>query len=222
MLDATKIQSIIEKLQKEKYDIQSSLIDVLRIARQRLDIKEILFLEYNIHELSDGDNLAIVDKVKILSDRKGIPGSEYVKIANDIGMIYTSVRKHDLFDISKNEIRKEQIVSMPVSGLISDFEKFHRALEGNVIPPGLHPQDLYFANQKKNMFDAFYNHQISVITDILNKVKSFMLTYLIDLDEILSNTEGDKQMSTQQTQTVFSAVRYRGMIFRTERTSMTI
>ncbi|MCU5138240.1 toll/interleukin-1 receptor domain-containing protein [Bacillus cereus] len=199
MLDVTKIQSIIEKLQKEKYDIQSSLVSVLRIARQRFDIREIVFLEYNHIGLSQTNSKSIVSKIKKLSKEKGIPEDVWRQIVSETFELVLDMRKCNVYDFSKDEIIKNQILNLSVSGLITDLEKYQRSLASNVVPAGLHHQDTYFANQSKNKFDAFYNHQISIITNALNNIKTFMLNYLLDLEEILNNNEGSNQMSTQQT-----------------------
>ncbi|MCU5622068.1 toll/interleukin-1 receptor domain-containing protein [Bacillus cereus] len=199
MLDVTKIQSIIERLQKEKYDIQSSLISVLRIARQRFDIREIVFLEYNNIGLSQTNSKSIVSKIKKLSKEKGIPDDVCRQIISETFELVLDMRKCNVYDFSKDEIIKNQILNLSVSGLITDLEKYQRSLASNVVPAGLHHQDTYFANQSKNTFDTFYNHQISIITNALNNIKTFMLNYLLDLEEILNNNEGSNQMSTQQT-----------------------
>lgn len=70
LLDLAKVQSLIEELQIEKYDIHNSLISVLRIARQRLDIRVVLFLEYNNLELSEENSKAIANKVERLSEKR--------------------------------------------------------------------------------------------------------------------------------------------------------
>lgn len=202
MLDVTKIQSIIEKLQKEKYDIQNSLISVLRIAKQRLDIREIVFLEYNNIGLSEANSKLIISKIEKLSEEKGIPGDDCRQIVKETFELIMNTRKCNVYDFTKGEVIKDQILNSSVSGLISDLEKYQRSLSSNVVPPGLHHQDLYFLNQSKKTLDTFYNHQISIITNALNYIKTFMLTYLLDLEEILNNTEGDKQMSTQQTHNI--------------------
>ncbi|MES5866653.1 TIR domain-containing protein [Bacillus cereus group sp. RP32] len=199
MLDVTKIQSIIEKLQKEKYDIHSSLVSVLRIARQRLDIKEVLFLEYSNTEFLEANTRAIVSKIKTLADKTGISGRDYGRMVKETHMLYIDARKCDVYDFSKKEIVHDQLLTAPLPGLISEIENYQRLLASNVIPSGLHPQDLYFTNLEKNKLDAIYNHQITVITNTLNNTKLFMLNYLMDLEEILNTTEGNKQMSTQQT-----------------------
>ena len=199
LLDLAKVQSLIEELQIEKYDIHNSLISVLRIARQRLDIRVVLFLEYNNLELSEENSKAIANKVERLSEKKGMPKREYLKIVKEIFKSVIDTRKCNVFDFSTTELLKDQILSSPVSGLISDLEKYQRLLASNVIPTGLHHQDLYVANQRKNKLDTFYSHEISVLNNILNKIKAFMIGYLMELEEILNTTEGNKQMSTQQT-----------------------
>lgn len=199
MLDVVKIQALIEKLQMEKYNINDCFISVLRIARQRLDIKEVLFLEYNNLELTEANSIAIVSKVEKLSEIKGIPDSEYRQMVREVSMSVREARKCDVYDISTEKTLKDQTLVMPVSRLISDLEKHQRSLTANVIPPGLHQVDLYYAQQRKNNLDAIYNHQISIFTNALNNIKTFMLNYLMDLEEILNITEGNKQMSTQQT-----------------------
>ncbi|WP_176524314.1 toll/interleukin-1 receptor domain-containing protein [Bacillus thuringiensis] len=199
MLDVTKIQSIIEKLEIEKYNIHNSLLSVLRIARERLDIMEVLFLEYNIRILSKDNTKVIYDKVKKLSEKKEMPINEYNEMVGKVHLHYIDVRTCDPFDTLKGKVLKDQILQYPVIELISDLERNERLLASNVIPSGLNPQDLYFANLEKQKFDVIHTHQISVLTNVLNKIKAFMLNYLMDLEEILNNTEGNKQMSTQQT-----------------------
>ncbi|MCU5512482.1 toll/interleukin-1 receptor domain-containing protein [Bacillus cereus] len=199
MLDVTKIQSIIEKLEIEKYNIHNSLLSVLRIARERLDIMEVLFLEYNIRILSKDNTKVIYDKVKKLSEKKEMPINEYNEMVGKVHLHYIDVRTCDPFDTLKGKVLKDQILQYPVIELISDLERNERLLASNVIPSGLSPQDLYFANLEKQKFDVIHTHQISVLTNVLNKIKAFMLNYLMDLEEILNNTEGNKQMSTQQT-----------------------
>ncbi|HGN6580745.1 TPA: toll/interleukin-1 receptor domain-containing protein [Bacillus cereus] len=199
MLDVTKIQSIIEKLEIEKYNIHNSLLSVLRIARERLDIMEVLFLEYNIRILSKDNTKVIYDKIKKLSEKKEMPINEYNEMVGKVHLHYIDVRTCDPFDTLKGKVLKDQILQYPVIELISDLERNERLLASNVIPSGLNPQDLYFANLEKQKFDVIHTHQISVLTNVLNKIKAFMLNYLMDLEEILNNTEGNKQMSTQQT-----------------------
>ncbi|MFC9419611.1 toll/interleukin-1 receptor domain-containing protein [Bacillus mobilis] len=199
MLDVTKIQSIIEKLEIEKYNIHNSLLSVLRIARERLDIMEVLFLEYNIRMLSKDNTKVIYDKVKKLSEKKGMPINEYNEMIRKVHLLYIDVRTCDQFDTLKNKLLEDQILQYPVIELISDLEKNERLLTSNVVPSGLNPHDLYIANLEKQKFDVIHNHQISVLTSILNKIKAFMLDYLMELEEILSNAERNKQMSTQQT-----------------------
>lgn len=128
-----------------------------------------------------------------------MPKREYLKIVKEIFKSVIDTRKCNVFDFSTTELLKDQILSSPVSGLISDLEKYQRLLASNVIPTGLHHQDLYVANQRKNKLDTFYSHEISVLNNILNKIKAFMIGYLMELEEILNTTEGNKQMSTQQT-----------------------
>ncbi|MED3583647.1 toll/interleukin-1 receptor domain-containing protein [Bacillus thuringiensis] len=199
MLDVGKIQSLIEKLQMEKYNIHDSFISVLRIARQRLDIREALFLEYNNLEFNETNSKAIVSKVERLSENKGIPDKEYRQIVREVFMAVREARTCDIYDPSTDKVLKNQLLVFPVSRLVLDLEKYQRALEANVIPPGLNQVDLYFQNQQKNNLNALYNQQISIITNALNNIKTFMLNYLMDLEEILNNNEGNDQMSTQQT-----------------------
>ncbi|MFJ8521380.1 toll/interleukin-1 receptor domain-containing protein [Bacillus cereus] len=207
MLDVTKIQSIIDKLQIEKYDIHSSLIDVLRIARQRLDIKEILFLEYNNNEFSEVNFKGIPNKIKEFSEKKGISKNDYYKLSVEILELVYETRTCDIFDFATKKILQKQVVIAPVSGLISEVEKYERLLESNTVPPGLHHQDLFIANQRKNQYDAFYNHELLALNNVLNKIKSFMLNYLMELEEISRNTEGNIEMSTQQTLSIDNKIK---------------
>ncbi|MGM2835455.1 hypothetical protein ACS2TZ_42975, partial [Bacillus cereus group sp. Bce025] len=130
------------------------------------------------------------NKVERLSEKKGLPKREYLKIVKEIFKSVIDTRKCNVFDFSTTELLKDQILSSPVSGLISDLEKYQRLLASNVIPTGLHHQDLYVANQRKNKLDTFYSHEISVLNNILNKIKAFMIGYLMELEEILNTTEG--------------------------------
>ncbi len=202
MLDVTKIQSIIEKLKKEKYDIHSSLIDVLRIARQRLDIKEILFLEYNNNEFSEVNFKEIPKKIEKYSEKKEIPKYEYRKISAEMLELVYETRTCDLFDFASKKLLTKQVVTAPVSGLISEVEKYERLLESNKVTSGLHHQDLLVASNRKNQYDSFYNHELLALNNVLNRIKSFMLNYLMELEETLSSIERNKQMSTQKTNSV--------------------
>ena len=78
-----------------------------------------------------------------------MPKREYLKIVKEIFKSVIDTRKCNVFDFSTTELLKDQILSSPVSGLISDLEKYQRLLASNVIPTGLHHQDLYVANQRK-------------------------------------------------------------------------
>ncbi|MEK9549417.1 MULTISPECIES: toll/interleukin-1 receptor domain-containing protein [Bacillus cereus group] len=195
MLDVRKIQSLLEKLKMEKYDIHDSFISVLRIARQRLDIKEVLFLEYNNLEFNEANSIAIVSKVERLSEKKGIPDRVYRSMVIEAHTSVRIARTCKIYDPSTDKILENQLLVLPVSRLILDLEKYKRAMEANVIPAGLHQLDLYNENQRKNNLDALYNQQITIITNALNNIKTFMLNYLMDLEEILSNNEGSNQMS---------------------------
>ncbi|WP_255287367.1 toll/interleukin-1 receptor domain-containing protein [Bacillus pseudomycoides] len=194
-----EVQSTLRELEKEKYDIYNALVKALRIAHYRFDLKEIIFFEINKIKLIEENNQKLYNKIKQIAVTRSIPVAEYRTIYNETAQEVSNLKKADWYNSETQKISKNVILISPVGEIIKDLEYYITLLEKNTIPDGLAPVDLYYATQRKNKFDAIYNHEILNLKTILTQIRNYIIDYLIQIENELIHKRERVLLSNQDT-----------------------
>ncbi|MGI8282098.1 toll/interleukin-1 receptor domain-containing protein [Bacillus mycoides] len=194
-----EVQRTLKELEGEQYVIHNSLVKTLRIAHNRFDLKEIIFFELTKIKLDEENNQKLYNKIKKIALSRSIPVTEYRNIYNEALNEILLFKKCDWYNPETQKVTKNEILNSPVSEMITDLEHNISLLEKNIIPIGLAPLDLYYATARKNKLDAIYNHTISNLKTILNRIRDYIIDYLIRVENELLHTRERVVLSKQDT-----------------------
>ncbi|EJR44463.1 hypothetical protein IIM_05152 [Bacillus cereus VD107] len=194
-----EVQSTLRELEGEQYVIHNSLVKALRIAHNRFDLKEIIFFELTKIKLDEENNQKLYNKIKKIALSRSIPVTEYYNLFTETFNEVVHIKKCDCYNSETRKVNKNEILNSPVSEMITDLEHNINLLEKNIIPIGLAPLDLYYATERKNNFDAIYNNAISNLKTILNRIRDYIIDYLIRVENEMLHTKERVVLSKQDT-----------------------
>ncbi|MFH0070695.1 toll/interleukin-1 receptor domain-containing protein [Peribacillus sp. NPDC056705] len=193
-MDLLDIQTTLREFELERYNIHNLLIKVLRIAKYRLDVKEIIFMSLNkSSSLTNDKYLALYSEIKTIAIKKGLSSNEYKTIFVDVyENYYKNQRTTDWYELTSKSVEKGYVVGLSVSELTDYINQIEKVLETNTIPEGLHSLDLYYENEKKQKLDGIYLNHLGSCKSILNKIRDYLIDYLVNVEsEMVINKELD-------------------------------
>lgn len=186
------IQSALKELERNSFEINNSLIRVLRIAQYRLDIEEILFCKLIKVEVTKENNTTVFEEVKKVAIKKGLSQEEYQKLFQKLYVDLVSVRKCNWYDDGK--MLKDRIITYSTSQIIIDLNHHQQLLHDNKFSESeiLIKMNGYQAIENKKEMDNILNNHIMNYKLILNKIKEYLIDYLVKVEnELLSLREID-------------------------------
>lgn len=195
------IQLAIKELESSNFNINNSITRVLRIAQQRLDIKQILFCRLIKVEVTEENNKTVINEVEQLAIKKGLSHGDYLEIFQDMYLGLINIRKCNWYDEKNQKVMKDRIISYSASEIIIDLEHHQRLLDDNKVPEGLASLDTYFINERKQKLDnVLYNHILNYKT-ILNRIIDYLMDYLVTVEnEMLQEKETEIMDAKKQLQ----------------------
>ncbi|MFE4133086.1 toll/interleukin-1 receptor domain-containing protein [Peribacillus sp. YIM B13482] len=186
------IQSALKELESSSFDINNSLTRVLRIAQYRLDIEEILFCKLIKVEVTKEKNKTVSEEVEKAAIKKGLSQEEFKKLFQKVYVDVGRVRKCNWYDNGK--MLKGRIIPYSTSEIIIDLIQHQQLLDNNKFSETeiLIKMNGYQAIESKKEMDNILNNHIINYKMILNKIKEFLIDYLVKVEnELLSIRERD-------------------------------
>ncbi|MEC2054267.1 toll/interleukin-1 receptor domain-containing protein [Peribacillus psychrosaccharolyticus] len=199
-MELLDVQSTLREFELERYNIHNLLIKVLRVAQYRLDIEVIIFLRLNkTSDLTEEIVGKLYTELKPFALKKGFSIKEYQELFNDIYKNkYEKYRTTNWYDLNSKKVEENYIVGLSVSELTDYLSHLEDVLEKNIIPDGLHSLDLYYANEKKQKTDAIYLNHIGSTKSILNKIRDYLIDYLVNIESEIHKSRELELMDTKE------------------------
>ncbi|WKA60287.1 toll/interleukin-1 receptor domain-containing protein [Planococcus shenhongbingii] len=192
------VQSTIKELEAEKFSIHNIVNRVLKIAHQRKDLKEIIYLKLNKVSIDDEKIVALYEEYKPLATIMRVSLKQYREIFIDVESTYKKHRMVDWHVSDTKGVVEDHIVGLSISELTNSIFQLELLLEKNQLPEGLHTLDLYYENLKKRKIDNIYINQLGNCRLILNNIRDYLIDYLINLESDMVRIEEIEVMNAQE------------------------
>jgi hypothetical protein len=192
-MDLKFIQDTLKEFESERYNIHNLVNKVLRIAQYRGDFDIVFYtrlFKINLLETEPKEIFKDVYRHNQDPELKELFKNTYDQVLK--------TRSVDLYDISTREIEKDKILVYSVSELTSQLNHVEELLKNNKLPEGLHTQDMYFAKERKDLLDSAYYNQSLGYKKILNRVRDYLIDYLIKAETEMLEKEERENLDAKQ------------------------
>ncbi len=170
------VQTALDEFDGQEFRLSSAIRKAIRIALLRNDYTNLWWLELEILPFEDKDAIERMNTRM----RLHYSDTEFRALSVLIGEEYLNRRKCSEFDERGNWVDKGNICALGVPEIEVRIETFMKDSEQAVPPQGLHPVDLYFADQTyskaRNTNLTLATEYRSIIKRIENKVYDFLST----------------------------------------------
>ncbi|CAN7274478.1 toll/interleukin-1 receptor domain-containing protein [Rossellomorea sp. LjRoot5] len=191
------IQNTLKELELERYNVHDLINKVLRIAQHKVDLDVIIYARLNKITINEDNVLQVFRELYKIAVKKK-QNSSFKDLFEKIYQQVITMRTVDMYDVSTKKIEKNCIVASSISEMTSHLSHLEFLVGNNKLPEGLHTQDMYFANERKQQLDIAYFNQIGNYKSILNKVKEHLVDYLIRVETDMLEIEERENLDAKK------------------------
>jgi TIR domain len=191
------IQNTLKEFELERYNVHDLINKVLRIAKHKVDLDVIIYARLNKITINEDNVLQVFRELYKIAVKKK-QNSSFKDLFEKIYQQVITMRTVDMYDVSTRKIEKNCIVASSISEMTSHLSHLEFLVGNNKLPEGLHTQDMYFANERKQQLDIAYFNQIGNYKSILNKVKEHLVDYLIRVETDMLEIEERENLDAKK------------------------
>ncbi|UHA72053.1 TIR domain-containing protein [Paenibacillus sp. 481] len=191
------VRETIKDIDESKLKLSLILQKCKRIAFAVNDFRSLYWIVMELVEMGTNDQFE-KEKKEIVKKLRGLfEEDELEKLHNQLISEYWGRRKVQFLD--KNNNKSEEVCTNSIYEIENHLETTKMKVIRNDIPDGMHTLDLYYAKQKKDIKDDFYSNEINSLLNILERIKSKIYGFLIEIENKLvnSNDQGGRNLKTE-------------------------